>query len=459
MTVSNPTRLVTYTGNGVTTVFPFTFLIPADTAVITLTTVSTGLEGSALVEGVDYSITGEDDEAGGSVTYPLSGSPLTSAYQINVKSILTPTQTLDLTNQSAYNPTQLELQLDRIVLVLLQLTEQLGRTFLTAPGEETSITDLLAAITAAVADAEEAAVLAVAAAESAATTNFPEPATALNMLRRNAGNTAYESRTPAQVLDDIGAVALAGDEMTGTLLLNKNAAAMLATGSSSLIQMQQLDDVNATLLIDGFGTGEPYIQGRRARTSKAAPSAMLTSNRLITLSGSGYGATAYTTARAEIAAMATQTWTDANNGSKWVVRVTPTNSATIREVAAFDQDGSFKLNEPLGGLGYSTGAGGTVTQATSKSTGVTLNKVCGDITMNNASLAGASIVSFTLTNSAIAAGDVLILNHVSGGTPGPYLLNAACSAGSAVISVRNASGSSLAEAIVLRFVLIRAVTA
>jgi hypothetical protein len=112
------------------------------------------------------------------------------------------------------------------------------------------------------------------------------------------------------------------------------------------------------------------------------------------------------------------------------------------------------------GIGYATGAGGTVTQATSKSTGVTLNKTCGKITMNNASLAHDTIVTFTLTNSTIAASDVLILNHANNGTAGGYQLNAQCAAGSADINVRNANPTSgaLAEAIVLAFVVIKAVT-
>lgn len=102
--------------------------------------------------------------------------------------------------------------------------------------------------------------------------------------------------------------------------------------------------------------------------------------------------------------------------------------------------------------------GGTVTQATNKSTGVTLSKATGEITMNNAALAAATIVSFTLTNTLIAATDVLILNHVSGGTLGSYTLNAACAAGTADIYVRNNTAGSLGEAIVIRFVLIKGAT-
>ena len=109
--------------------------------------------------------------------------------------------------------------------------------------------------------------------------------------------------------------------------------------------------------------------------------------------------------------------------------------------------------------GYITGEGGTVTQATSKATAVTLSKKCGQITMHNASLAADTTVSFTLTNTTIVATDLLVLNHVSGGTAGSYLLNAQCGAGSASINVRNITAGSLGEAIVIGFAVIKAVTA
>jgi len=112
---------------------------------------------------------------------------------------------------------------------------------------------------------------------------------------------------------------------------------------------------------------------------------------------------------------------------------------------------------PTSGIGYSAGAGGTVTQATSKSTGVTLSKVSGQITTHAAALAASTTVTFTLTNTAIEANDILVLNHRSGGTAGSYALNAQCAAGSATINVRNISGGSLSEAIVIGFALIKAV--
>lgn len=112
-----------------------------------------------------------------------------------------------------------------------------------------------------------------------------------------------------------------------------------------------------------------------------------------------------------------------------------------------------------GKLGYTTGSGGTVTQLTSKATAVTLNKTNGQITLNNAALAADTTVSFTLNNTAIVAGDVLVLNHISGGTIGSYTLNAASAANLATIYVRNVSPGSLSEAIVIAFAVIKAVTA
>ena len=69
-------------------------------------------------------------------------------------------------------------------------------------------------------------------------------------------------------------------------------------------------------------------------------------------------------------------------------------------------------------IGYAADAQGAVTQATSKSTGVTLNKSAGKITMNGAALGAGATALFTLTNSMISAKDVLIVNVGSGGTSG-----------------------------------------
>lgn len=204
----------------------------------------------------------------------------------------------------------------------------------------------------------------------------------------------------------------------------------------------------------------------------------------ISLSFTNFPATgSYGWIRLQIAATAGQTMTLPAAVSLGVTGVQGYSASVITfaasgtyEFAFTTSDGGttitmFDLNRPLNvftnglqstgatsKIGYGIGAGGTVTQATDKSTGVTLNKVSGQITMNNATLNTDTTVSFTLTNSAIASGDVLILNHVSGGTVGSYLLNAQAGSGSAVITVRNITGGNLSEAIVIGYVVIKGVT-
>jgi hypothetical protein len=108
-----------------------------------------------------------------------------------------------------------------------------------------------------------------------------------------------------------------------------------------------------------------------------------------------------------------------------------------------------------GELGYTSEASGAVTQLTSKSTGVTLNKSSGQITMNNASLANVTNVSFTLTNNTIGLNDVVVLSVASGATAGGYNCWISGKAtGSCTITLRNLSGGSLAEAVVINFAVI-----
>ena len=121
--------------------------------------------------------------------------------------------------------------------------------------------------------------------------------------------------------------------------------------------------------------------------------------------------------------------------------------------------GSIKSISATGGVGYGTGAGGTIAQDTNKSTAVELNKVCGRITMNSATLNAGDEVSFTLTNSTIAATDVVAVCIASGATAGAYNVQVdAVGTGSCRISVGNVSAGNLGEAIVLNFVVIKSVT-
>lgn len=113
-----------------------------------------------------------------------------------------------------------------------------------------------------------------------------------------------------------------------------------------------------------------------------------------------------------------------------------------------------------GGMGYATGAGGSVTQATSKATTVPISKPCGKIVTHGAALAAGAIVSFTVTNTLVAATDVVRIHRASGGTAASYQVWVdSVDAGSFVVCLRNISAGSLSEAITLSFALTKAVAA
>jgi hypothetical protein len=105
-------------------------------------------------------------------------------------------------------------------------------------------------------------------------------------------------------------------------------------------------------------------------------------------------------------------------------------------------------------IGYAAGAQGTVTQITSKSTGVTLNASAGQITLNAASLAATTNVTFTFTNSLLSAKDILLLNVTNGTSASYNAFVSSMAAGSATITLRNISAGALAEAVVLNFAII-----
>jgi hypothetical protein len=101
--------------------------------------------------------------------------------------------------------------------------------------------------------------------------------------------------------------------------------------------------------------------------------------------------------------------------------------------------------------------GGVVTQATNKSTAVVFNYRCGQITMNNASLAAGAEVSFTVTNSHIASTDIPVVAIGSGATAGAYTVAVdAVADGSCRVSIGNVSAGALGEALVLNFGVIKA---
>lgn len=144
---------------------------------------------------------------------------------------------------------------------------------------------------------------------------------------------------------------------------------------------------------------------------------------------------------------------------------TSTDNSGFSQIALQGQATASAIlsSSPTGGVGYSTGAGGAVTQASNRTTGVTLNKTTGAITTNNASLAAEAAAAFVVTNSSVALGDVPVLAIQSGSNGGNTSVSVSTvTAGSFTILVSNnnaAAGTAETGAIIINFAIIKGVAA
>lgn len=129
--------------------------------------------------------------------------------------------------------------------------------------------------------------------------------------------------------------------------------------------------------------------------------------------------------------------------------------------ASFVSEGG-QSTSPTQGIGYATGAGIAVTQGTSVTTTVVGNGICGTITTFAQTAATGVDVSFTFTNSAIAATDVVVVSVKSyGGTADgiPVAAVQATGAGSCIINIMNNGAVTLDALVVLNFAVIKSVAA
>lgn len=119
------------------------------------------------------------------------------------------------------------------------------------------------------------------------------------------------------------------------------------------------------------------------------------------------------------------------------------------------------LSNNLSQIGYATGSGQSVTQLTDKTTGVTCNRVTGQITTASNSLGAGATALFAVSNNNVVAGDTVILN-MSGGAASytAYtVLVARVTTGFFLVAITNNTGGALAEALVLNFAVIKGATA
>lgn len=131
MTISTETSVVTYTGNGATTVFTFPFVsggVSSDIEVIF--TNSAGVE--TILDTSQYTLVfnpipvGGLWSIGGSVTYPIAGSPIQIGTYLTINRTVPFEQTVSINNQGAFYPQAVEQALDLLELQLQQLNTGLA---------------------------------------------------------------------------------------------------------------------------------------------------------------------------------------------------------------------------------------------------------------------------------------------------------------------------------------------
>lgn len=129
-----------YAGNGVTTVFPYTFKIFAAGDLRVILTDPDGVE-TTLVLGVDYTVSGAGSAAGGNVTTTVA--PATD-YTLSIERVLAPTQPVDLRNQGPFLAEVVERVADRLTMLVQQALAESGSALRLPKGEAaTDLTTLL----------------------------------------------------------------------------------------------------------------------------------------------------------------------------------------------------------------------------------------------------------------------------------------------------------------------------
>lgn len=135
MTVSTSTRVIRHPGNSFSDVFPFNFRIDeAEHVHVILEEIATG--NRTELAQTEYTITGLGSANGGSIQYPVSGSPILDTHALIIYREVPLTQDLDITNQSGFFPNTVEQQLDHTTFQIQQVNEEVSRAVRVPIGEE-----------------------------------------------------------------------------------------------------------------------------------------------------------------------------------------------------------------------------------------------------------------------------------------------------------------------------------
>lgn len=114
MSISSTTSVVRYTGNNTTPTYSYTFKIFEEGDLL-VTKMNTSNVETVLALTTDYTVSGEGDSGGGSIT--LVAGNLATGYILTIRRVNDIVQETDIRNQGAYYPAVIEDQLDKMVMI------------------------------------------------------------------------------------------------------------------------------------------------------------------------------------------------------------------------------------------------------------------------------------------------------------------------------------------------------
>jgi len=202
MTVSNTKSYITATGNNATRVWPYAFLIPTNSQVVT---VWDATNGPVQLLPSQYTITGLDNPNGGTVTYPITGPVLDTDHTITIERILAPVQLVDLSSQGSFYPSTLEGMVDYVTMLYQQLAFLASRTVQIPVGSPVTPEDYLLTLQQLVNQAAQSAADAAASAQAASDFVNQPGIAPLGPLSPAANTFAYYTSTTAAALTSLTA--------------------------------------------------------------------------------------------------------------------------------------------------------------------------------------------------------------------------------------------------------------
>jgi hypothetical protein len=140
MTVSSTANRVVYNGNAATTNFPFAFKVQSPADLVVIYTDTTGTDFT--LSPAQYGTAGFGLDAGGTVTYPVSGAPIAIGTKLTIYRNVSVTQPAVISNQGAMWPSVIESALDRATYILQRVADSVSRALMISPTDSGTLNPL-----------------------------------------------------------------------------------------------------------------------------------------------------------------------------------------------------------------------------------------------------------------------------------------------------------------------------